>query len=175
MNSCRRVCVTRTVVSTMASVCRLTPRGESDGRSAGDDLLAALVRCPHLELHQVDVVLRRLGEDATPAGHDVLEPHERGEADAELPHRARARPVGGCLGDEAHREHAVGENATHASRPGELALLVDRVEGTAGAGETRELDLLDRTLDERWQLVADLDVLKIDFRVLHRRATDGRL
>ena len=36
-------------------------RGESDGRSAGDDLLAALVLCPHLELHEVDVVLRRLG------------------------------------------------------------------------------------------------------------------
>src|SRR5713101_7132522 len=77
------------------NVRRLRPRGEGDGRSAGDDLLAALVLCPHLELHEVDVVLRRLGEDATPAGHDVLEPHERGEADAELLDRARARPVGG--------------------------------------------------------------------------------
>src|SRR5438552_18251083 len=93
----------------------LRPRGESDGGSAGDDLLAALVLCPHLELHEVDVVLRRLGEDATPAGHDVLEPHERGEADAELPVCARALLVCGFLGDVAHRENAVGENATHVS------------------------------------------------------------
>src|SRR5207253_1345707 len=107
--------------------------------------------------------------DAPPAGHDVSEPHERREADTEPPHRARARPVGDGLRDEAHREHAVPKDAAHAGRPRERLVLMNRVEVPGGAGVARELDLLDRALDERWQLVAERDVLDGDLRVAHLR------
>src|SRR5438132_10082540 len=36
----------------------------------------------------------------------------------------------------------------------------------------RELDLLDRALDEPWELVADRDVLEGDLRVSHRRSEE---
>src|SRR5439155_1241917 len=83
---------------------------------------------------------RRLGKHAASAGHDVREPHERREADTELPDRARARPVGDGLRDEAHREHAVRKDAAHAGRPRERLVLMDRVEVPGGAGVARELD-----------------------------------
>src|SRR5947208_3181105 len=155
------------------TVRRLSARGEGDRHPAGDDLLAALILRPHLELDQVDVVLRRLGKHAASAGHDVREPHERREADTELPDRARARPVGDGLRDEAHREHAVRKDAAHAGRPRERLVLMDRVEVPGGAGVARELDLLDRALDERWELVADRDVLEGDLRVFHRHVRGG--
>src|SRR5204862_7623450 len=108
---------------------------------------------------------------AAAAGHDVLEPHERGEADAELLPPAGAGPVGERLRDDAHREHAVGEHAAHARGLRELVVLVDGVEVAGGAGVARELDLLDGALDERRQLVAHVDVLRVDLSVFHSRTT----
>src|SRR6267378_3723440 len=96
---------------------------------------------------------------------------EGSEAHAELLHAAGARPVRDRLRDEAHRQHAVGEHAAHARRLRELVVLVDGVEVAGGAGVAGELDLLDGTLDERWQLVADVDVLRVDLRVFHSRTT----
>src|SRR5262244_4259164 len=145
--------------------------GQRDRRAAGDDLLAALVLGPHLELDQVHVVLRRLPDHAAATRHDVLQPDEGREPDPELPDRPRAGPVRHGLADEAHREHAVGEDAAHPGRAGELGVLMDGVEVAGGAGVACELDLLDRPLDERRQLVADVDVVEVDLRVLHRRTT----
>src|SRR4029077_15280683 len=133
----------------------------------GDDLLGALVLRPHLELDQTHVVLRRLADDTPAAGHDVLQSDERGEPDAQLPDRAGARPVRHGLAHEPHREHPVGEDTAHAGGAGELVVLMDGVEIAGRARVARELDLLDRPLDERRQLVAHLDVVEVDLRVLH--------
>src|SRR2546422_1646178 len=77
------------------------------------------------------------------------------------------------LRDEANREHAVRKDAAHAGRPRERLVLMNRVEVPGGAGVARELDLLDRALDEPWELVADRDVLDGVLRVSHRRVRGG--
>src|SRR6266568_4197055 len=104
------------------------------------------------------VVLGRLADDTPAAGHDVLQPDERGEPDAQLPDGAGARPVRHGLADESHRQHPVGEDPAHAGGAGELVILMDGVEIAGRARVARELDLRDRTLDEWRQLVAHLDV-----------------
>ena len=101
------------------------------------------------------------------AGDHVPQPHEPGEAHADLLHRADAEPVRHGLGDEAHGEHAVGEDVAHACRLGEGRVLVDRVEVAGGAGVAGELDLLDRPLGQRRHLGADLHVLVVDRGVFH--------
>src|SRR5207245_3776950 len=141
--------------------------------SALIDHLLVSILLTLLDIKQVDVIYQQLRKTAASAGHDVLEPHERREADTELPDRARARPVGDGLRDEAHREHAVRKDAAHAGRPRERLVLMNRVEVPGGAGVARELDLLDRALDEPWELVADRDVLEGDLRVSHRRVRGG--
>src|SRR5439155_21252251 len=138
-----------------------------EGRLAGDHLLALLILRPHLELDEAHVVLLRLRDDAAGAGDGVLESYQRREADAELAHAAGPRPVGEGLADPANRQHAVGEHAAHAGRAGELVVLVDGIEVERGAGVARELDLLERSLDERRQGVAELHLLEVDPRVLH--------
>jgi len=65
----------------------------------------------------------------------------------------------------------VGEDSAHPGRSRELVVLVDRVEVAGRARVTRELDLLDRPLDQRRQLVAHLDVVEVDLGVLHQSRT----
>src|SRR5437899_1420837 len=67
----------------------------------------------------------------------------------------------------------MGEHAGHPGRARELVVLVDRVEVAGSARVPRELDLLDRALDERRKLVADLDVVEIDFPVFHSLGEGG--
>ena len=126
---------------------------------------------PHLELDQVHVVLRRLANDAPATRHDVLQADQRREPDPELADGAGPRPVRHGLADEAHREHPVREDTAHAGGPGELVVLVDRVEVAGRARVAGELDLLDRPLDERRELVAHLDVVEVDPGVLHSLTT----
>src|SRR6185503_8154690 len=95
----------------------LAARGQRDGGLARDDLLALLVLGPDLQVDEVDVVvLARLAEDAPATGDHVFQSHDGGEAHAELADGAGPGPVGEGLADEAHREHAVGEDAAHAGR-----------------------------------------------------------
>src|SRR5262249_53458501 len=131
----------------------------------------ALVLGPDLEIDEMRVVLARRREHPTAAGDGVLEPHDGGEAHAELADVAGAGPVGHALADEAHREHAVGEPVPHVVVVGELVVLVDRIEVTGVPSVARQLDLLDGTLDERRQLVAYLDVFGVHPRVSHSRTT----
>ncbi len=67
----------------------------------------------------------------------------------------------------------MGEHAGHPGRARELVVLMDRIEIAGSARVPRELDLLDRALDERWKLVADLDVVEIDFPVFHSLGEGG--
>jgi hypothetical protein len=71
------------------------------------------------------------------------------------------------LRDEAHGEHAVGEDVAHARGLGEGRVLVDGIEVAGGAGVAGKLDLLYGRLHERRHLTPDLDVFRVNLGVLH--------
>src|SRR5712692_9250070 len=115
--------------ATSCSSLILPARDQRGGGAPGDDLLALLVLGPDLDVHEVLSLAAFLGgplaDDSAAAADDVSEPHEPREPHAELLDRAHAQPVGDRLGDEAHGEHAVGEDVTHAGGLGEGRILVD--------------------------------------------------
>src|SRR6266508_4123447 len=106
----------------------LPARDQRGGGAPGDDLLALLVLGPNFHVHQILPLAAFLGrpltDDLAAAGDHIPEAHERREPHADLLDRAHAQPVGDRLSDEAHGEHAVGEDIAHAGGFGEGRITV---------------------------------------------------
>ena len=88
---------------------------------------------------------RWFGDHASTAGHDVLQPDERGEPDAELADGAGPGPVASPLGPRSPwRGMPWAKTPPMPAARANSCVLVDGIEVAGGAGVAGELDLLDR-------------------------------